>query len=190
MAHHQHETLLSWLNDAYAMEKGLVQVLENHAKDAEDHPEAFRKISEHLQQTQRHAELVRSLIERLGGSVSTMKTAMGTVSGFFQGRSTGAAKDEMVKNGLSDYAAEHFEIASYRALIAAGRAAGLDDVVRVCEQIMREEEEMARWLERQLPMMVQEFLAQQGETVGATVGSTGSGSAGGFGGSGTGNERF
>lgn len=31
------ELLVAWLNDAYAMEKGLVPILENHAKDAENH---------------------------------------------------------------------------------------------------------------------------------------------------------
>jgi ferritin-like metal-binding protein YciE len=154
------ETLLSWLNDAYAMEKGLVQVLENHAKDAKDHPEMHRKITEHLEKTKLHAERVEQCIARLGGSTSTLKTAMGTIAGFFQGRSTGAAPDELVKNGLSDYAAEHFEIASYRALIAGARALGLNDIVQVCEEILRDEEDMARWLDQQLPLMVQEYLGQ------------------------------
>jgi ferritin-like metal-binding protein YciE len=157
----QKETLLSWLNDAYAMEKGLVQVLENHAKDAKDHPDVHRKISEHLEVTRRHADMVEQCIARLGGSTSSLKTAMGTVSGFFQGRSTGAAPDELVKNALADYAAEHFEIACYRALIVAARALGINDVVQICEQILRDEEEMARWLESQLPMTVQQYLGTE-----------------------------
>ena len=157
----QKETLISWLNDAYSMEKGLVQVLENHAKDAKDHPEAFRKISEHLEATRRHADMVEQCIARLGGSTSSVKTAMGTVAGFFQGRSTGAAPDELVKNALSDYAAEHFEIACYRALIVAARALGVNDVVQICEQILRDEEDMARWLESSLPATVQEYLGTE-----------------------------
>jgi ferritin-like metal-binding protein YciE len=164
----QKETLLSWLNDAYSMEKGLVQVLENHADDAKDHPEAYRKISEHLELTRRHADMVEQCIARLGGSTSTLKTALGTVSGFFQGRSTGAAPDELVKNALSDYAAEHFEIACYRALIVAARSLGVNDVVQICEQILRDEEDMARWLESHLPMTVQEYL---GAEVAAGVGA-------------------
>lgn len=157
----QRDTLIGWLNDAYAMERGLVQVLENHAKDAKDHPEMSRKIQEHLEQTKMHAERVKDCVERLGGSTSTVKTAMGTVSGFFQGMSTGAAPDELVKNALADYASEHFEIACYRALIVAARALGENDVVRVCESILQDEEEMARFLERNLPMAVQEFLGQE-----------------------------
>lgn len=157
----QKETLLSWLNDAYSMEKGQIQVLENHVKDAQDHPEVHRKLAEHLEQTRRHADMVEQCVARLGGSTSSVKTAMGTVAGFFQGRSTGAAPDELVKNALSDYAAEHFEIACYRALIAGARAVGVAEIAQVCEQILRDEEDMARWFEAQLPMVVQMYLGQE-----------------------------
>lgn len=166
------ETLIGWLNDAYAMEKGLVQVLENHANDVKDRPEMYRKIAQHLEQTKMHAERVRECVERLGGSVSTVKTAMGAVSGFFQGRSTGVSPDELVKNALSDYAAEHFEIASYRALITAARLLGENQVVQVCETILRDEQDMANWLEQSLPNVVQEYLNVQ-TAVGAGVPSTG-----------------
>lgn len=166
------ETLIGWLNDAYAMEKGLVQVLENHANDVKDRPEMYRMMAQHLEQTRMHAERVKDCVERLGGSISTVKTAMGSVSGFFQGRSTGASPDELVKNGLSDYAAEHFEIASYRALITAARLLGENQVVQVCESILRDEQEMASWLEKTLPTVVQEYLGVQ-TTVGAGSANTG-----------------
>jgi ferritin-like metal-binding protein YciE len=173
MAQEPRETLIGWLNDAYAMEKGLVQVLENHANDVKDRPEMYRRIAGHLEQTKMHAERVRECVERLGGSTSSVKTAMGAISGFFQGRSTGASPDELVKNGLSDYAAEHFEIASYKALIVAARALGENEVVQVCENILRDEQTMADWLEQQLPLIVQEYLGRE-----ATVTSGGMGSSG------------
>ena len=158
--HDPRETLLSWLNDAYAMEKGLIQVLENHTKDVKDHPEIHRKLAEHLAKTRMHADRLRECVERLGGNVSTLKTAMGALSGFFQGRTTGASPDELVKNALSDYAAEHFEIACYKALIVAARTLGENEVVKVCEGILRDEEEMARWLDQNLPTVVKEYLGQ------------------------------
>jgi ferritin-like metal-binding protein YciE len=184
------ETLISWLNDAYSLERSLVEVLENHAKDARDsnHPEAARRITQHLEETKMHAERVKDCVERLGGSTSSVKTAMGKVTGFFQGLSTGAAPDEMVKNGLSDYAAEHFEIASYRALIAAATALGETGVASICQDILRDEENMAKWLESQLPMMVQEYLGAP-----AGVGASGASGMGGVGGTGSmnpGGSRF
>jgi ferritin-like metal-binding protein YciE len=170
------ETLIGWLNDAYAMERGLVQVLENHANDVKDRPEMYRRMAQHLEETKMHAERVKDCVERMGGSTSSMKTAMGSVSGFLQGRSTGASPDELVKNALADYASEHLEIASYRALIVAARALGEQQVAQVCEGILREEEEMARWLEHSLPMVVNEYLGTTA-TTGAGMGSPSSGNA-------------
>lgn len=167
MAHHEKEWILSWLNDAYAMENNLIQVLENHAKDAKDHPQVQQRIQQHLETTRRHADLVKGRIQALGGDVSSIKSGMGSLSGMLQGISTGMAKDELVKNALSDYAAENFEIASYTSLIAAAQAAGDMETVRVCQEILRDEQEMARWLEQQIPNVTTMFLSQQARERGA-----------------------
>lgn len=153
------EIVLEWLRDAYAMEQGSITALENHARDAGDHPEVAAKLQEHLGQTRRQAELVRGCVERLGGSTSAAKTAMGKVATFLQGVGVGAAADELVKNNLTDIAAEHFEIACYQALIAGAQSIGDQETVRVCQQIMQEEQQMARWLEGHLATTVQEHLA-------------------------------
>lgn len=155
------ETVIAWLNDAHATEVNLVQVLENHARDARDHPQLQSKIQQHLEQTRHHADLVKGCIERLGGSTSTVKSAMGKIGGVLQGASTGMAKDELIKNALADYAAEHFEIASYNALIAAAQAIGDQETARVCQSILRDEEDMANFLKQHLAPAVQEYIGQQ-----------------------------
>ncbi len=155
------DTVIAWLNDAHALENNLVQVLENHANDAKDYPQIQARIEEHLQQTRRHAELVKGCIERLGGSTSAIKTGMGKVMGAVQGLSTGPAGDELVKNALADYASEHFEIASYTSLIAAAQAIGEQEIASVCQQILRDEQDMASWLQQQIPLITQEYLGQQ-----------------------------
>lgn len=157
----QHETIINWLKDAHAMEQNLVQVLENHAKDAKDHPQMQSKIQQHLEQTRRHAELVEGCLKRLGSSPSTMKSGMANIMGAFQGASTGVAKDELVKNALADYASEHFEIASYKSLITGAQAVGDMETARVCEQILRDEEDMAHWLEQQIPVATKDFLVRE-----------------------------
>jgi ferritin-like metal-binding protein YciE len=81
-----------------------------------------------------------------------------------QGMSTGAAEDELVKNALSDYAAEQFEVASYRSLIAAAEELGDQETVSACQENLREDEEMARWLEQQLPAVTQAFLRTKAES--------------------------
>ena len=153
---HKH-FVIEWLSDAHGMENALVQVLENHAKDAEGHPQQPR-IQEHIVTTRRHADTVKECIQRFGGDTSTLKTGMANIFGTLQGMSSGAAEDELVKNAISDYAAEQFEVASYKALIAAAEELADQETLRACQENLREDEEMARWLEQQLPMVAQEFL--------------------------------
>jgi ferritin-like metal-binding protein YciE len=77
-----------------------------------------------------------------------------------QALSTGPAKDEMLKNALADYAAENFEVASYTALIRAAQFLGDQETARVCQQILQEDQEMASWLQQNLPTLVQQTLLQ------------------------------
>jgi ferritin-like metal-binding protein YciE len=57
-----------------------------------------------------------------------------------------------------DFATENLEIASYNAIITAARDLGEDYVARTCEQILRDEQEMAGWLQENLPTAVRETL--------------------------------
>jgi ferritin-like metal-binding protein YciE len=152
------DTFIAWLNDAYATEQNQIQVLDAHIRDARDHPQLQQRLSEHQQQTRRHAEVMRSCIEQLGGSVSNIKSAIGTVSGFVTGRSTSLAADTLIKNAIADYTAEAFEIVSYQGLIAAADAIGQPRMVDTFEEIMREEEDMQMWLEEMLPTLIREHL--------------------------------
>lgn len=152
------DLLLAWLNDAYGMENALIQTLQNHARDAKNYPQMQAKLDQHLAQTRRHADMVKSCIERLGGSTNSVKTTLGAMMGKVQGLSTGPAADEVVKDGLADFAAENFEIASYTALIAAAQQLGDRETVATCQQILREEQEMARWLEENLPTTTRETI--------------------------------
>ena len=154
------DLVIAWLNDAHGMENALVQILEHQIKDAKDYPQVQAKLQQHLEQTRRHAELVKGCVESLGGKTSTMKTGVATLFGQMQALSTGTAKDEMVKNALADYAAENFEVASYTALVRAAQELGDQQTARICQQILQEDEEMARWLQQNLPTLVQQTLLQ------------------------------
>lgn len=157
----RHEQLITWLNSAYAMEQNLVQVLENHAMDARDVPWVRERDEQHLAETRRHAERVRECLDQLGAKPSAMKSAVGSLTGLVQGVSSGMYKDEIVKNFLSDYAAEHFEIACYTSLIAAAEEVGQPQIAAVCREILRDEEAMAQWLKDNIPEVTRMFLQQQ-----------------------------
>lgn len=157
------DLLVSWLDDAHSMEKALVPVLENHAKDAEEYPEVREKDLEHLEATKRHAKLVEECLERLGEKPSGAKTMVGAVFGRMQALSTEPFKDEMMKNFLADYATEQFEIASYKSLAAAARHFGEEAIAVTCERILRDEEEMAAWLDRNMARAVETTLRDDAE---------------------------
>ncbi len=70
------------------------------------------------------------------------------------------ASDEIVKGAMAGYVFEHFEIASYTALIAAAKTAGDAETVRVCEEILVQEEAMADWLATHLPEVTEEFMVR------------------------------
>jgi ferritin-like metal-binding protein YciE len=74
---------------------------------------------------------------------------MGSLFGAAHSVSTGMFADEAVKNGLTDYATEHFEIACYRALSEAASTLNQEHVVQVCEEILGDEQDMADWLSEQ-----------------------------------------
>lgn len=158
------ERLLAWLNDAYAMEKAQIPVLENHAADASRHPEVRAKDEEHLEQTRDHVRMVKRCIEHLGAKPSKVKGMMGSMSGAMNSMTTEPFDDEVVRNFLQDYAAESLEIASYRALIAAAEEAGHRKIARICEDILEEEEAMAAWLNKHLPHIVRETFQELGGT--------------------------
>jgi ferritin-like metal-binding protein YciE len=154
------DLVIAWLNDAHGMENALIPVLENHVKDAKDHPEVQTRLQQHLDQTRQHAQMVKDCVQALGGSTSVVKTGMASLFGQVQAVSTGAARDELVKNAITDYAAENFEIASYTALIKAAQELGDQQTAQVCQQILLQEQEMANWLQQNLPTMVQQCLLQ------------------------------
>jgi ferritin-like metal-binding protein YciE len=141
---------LSWLNDAYAMEKNVEEVLERHADQAKEFPTIQSAIEEHLEVTRSQAERVKACIERNGGNVSSIKSGVANLTGAVAGAGSGMAKDRLVKNALTEYAAENFEIASYVALEVAAEEMGDMQTAQVCKEIIREEQEMTGWLEKNL----------------------------------------
>ena len=161
------EQFIAWLNDAYSMELALIPVLQNHAKDAQDYPEIHDRDIQHAEETQRQADRLKSLIEQLGGSVSTVKSTFGSIFGNMQAVTTEMFRDQLIKNFLSDYAAEAFEIASYKSLIATAEIIGEHEAVPVLQEILREEEAMARWIEERIAFATGESL---NKTTSATAG--------------------
>ena len=74
--------------------------------------------------------------------------------------------DEVLKNLFGLYAFEHFEIASYKSLIAMAEECGETEVVQTCRDILRQEEMTAQKLEQLLVPVTKTYLRLEaaGET--------------------------
>jgi ferritin-like metal-binding protein YciE len=148
------ELLIDWLNDAYAMEQAQIAMLENHARDASDFAEMNQRLLLHIDETRRHASLMHDCLIQLDARPSAVKSGLNRLMNQIRDWATGTDDDELVKNTIADIAAEQFEIASYEALLTAASDVGNQQVVQACEQILRDEYDMAEWLKQHLPSTV------------------------------------
>jgi ferritin-like metal-binding protein YciE len=162
------DRLMHWLRDAHAAEQQAATMLNGMANRIENYPELKARIERHLDETRRQADLVRGCIERRGGSTSTVKDTGGTLLGLGQAMSGLFVGDEVMKGSIASYAFEAMEIASYEILISTARQVGDEETARVCEEILKEEQDMAHWLEDNIPTLTRQYLARE-ETPGATA---------------------
>lgn len=150
------DQLVAWLDDAYAMESGLIPILQNHAVHFDDTamPEAAARLREHVSETRRHVERLEQCLRTLDATPSRVKSTLSSVMGSVEGASTAIFQDELVKDVLADYAAEQFEVGCYTALITAAIEQGFPDIARLLEENLKDDQAMATWLLRQVPPVV------------------------------------
>src|SRR3981081_2086498 len=164
--------LVQYLNEAYGLEQRLETALEAHVAMAAD--AAYRKrLKEHLSETKRHAREVRQRIKQLGGEATTIDApGPGAIADAAQAVLGGAQKavalaqgplhairgtgqeEKHLKNAKTEYASESEEIATYRGIEALAVALGDRDTQRLAREILREEERMRSYLEKQIPRFV------------------------------------
>lgn len=152
------ERLITWLNEAHATEQTMLQVLEGHAILAAEFPEIRAGLEAHRAETLRHRDQVAQCLRLLGREPSSVKTMVATAAGIAQGVSAAMARDAVLKNVQSDYAAESAEIASYTALVAAAEGSSQTEIAEICRGILDEEMDMAVWLEECIPDLTVQIL--------------------------------
>ena len=154
------DQLVAWLDDAHAMESGLIGILENHASHFGDAmPNAARRLQRHVVETQQHVQRLNECLRLMNATASGIKSAASSMMGSVEGVTTAMFRDTLVKDALLDYASEQFEVACYTALVNAATELGHPDVARLCRENLEEDRAMADWLLQQLPAVVsQEFI--------------------------------
>ncbi len=154
--------LIEYLQDMYAVENQLVDTLQEHADDAKDFPVVQAKIQQHLEETKQHRQRIEECLSRYGKQPSGGKSALTSMMGKLQGVLSGSRKDTLARNSRDDYVAENFEIASYGMLIATAQAFGDQQTVQACQMNLRDEVNMAKWLETHTGEVALTALVQDG----------------------------
>jgi ferritin-like metal-binding protein YciE len=145
--------LISWLNDAHAMEEGSIAILEAHADQmAQALPEAAIRIREHAEETREHAQRIEECLALMDSAPAADSHPPATDAA--EHLALPVFADGIVNRALMHFAIEQFEVGAYTALVAAAEELGEMDVAALCEDNRREDQLMASWIERQIPEYV------------------------------------
>jgi ferritin-like metal-binding protein YciE len=160
MAYSQHEILVTGLKNAYALEAHAADVTENQARRLVEYPELQRRVQQHHEETVRQRDRLDECLSHLGESPSTLKDTVLRLVGNMQTLFHATADDEVLKGTFASAALEHYEIASYKSLIAMAEACNERFVAEVCRQNLREEEAMAQFLDSNIEHVTRTYLAK------------------------------
>jgi ferritin-like metal-binding protein YciE len=152
--------LVQYLNEAYGKEKELETALQAHISMTTRAPYK-KRLQQHLQETRGHAREVEQRIKKLGGSPATVTAAgqsaaakaLAAAKGpLHMVRGTGE-EEKLLKNAKTEYSEEAEEIATYTAIETVAEEVGDRETAKVARSIRREEERMAKYLERLIPQL-------------------------------------
>jgi ferritin-like metal-binding protein YciE len=157
--------LIKYLEDVYVLESHLVQVLNDHARDAQNEPMIRQKIEQHLHETELHRDRIEQRLNALGAGKPGFKATVSNIIGQMIGSIAGSRTNTLAKNARDDYTSEQLEMASYVELITVAQAVGDNDTVRTAQLNLRDEVEMQQWLLQNLPEITLKGLQQEGVQV-------------------------
>jgi ferritin-like metal-binding protein YciE len=158
--------LIQYLNESYGKEKQLETALQAHIT-LTTRPPYKKRLQQHLKETKQHAKLLERRIKKLGGApdagpdipgpAEAVANLAGRAVAAAQGplhalRGTGEA-EKMLKNAKDEYHEEAEEIANYTAIETLADVVGDKETAKIARGIKREEERMAKFLEKLIPQL-------------------------------------
>jgi ferritin-like metal-binding protein YciE len=163
------EKLIAYIQDAYAMENQIVQVLEQQVAQTEQVPDIQARIEQHLEETRLHRDRMAARLQAYNQDPSAIKGLGSALMGNMMGLMQGMRPDSLARTARDDYVTEHLEIAAYILLITSARAFGDEETARAGELNLRDEIAMQNWLAQNLPDVCLRALEQEGVAVPANA---------------------
>ena len=171
---HSEQKIVQYLNEAHALESGLVQVLRSQIAMT---PEgSYRSgLEKHLRETESHADRVKARQSELASAgnpivagiafmedvaaqtMALWKTPLDLMRG-------ATVEEKVLENAKDACAAEALEIATYTALEHLARAAGDEATADLARSIRADEERMLERVTRELPKLARAVAGDTGDT--------------------------
>ena len=151
--------IIQYLNEAYGKEKELETALQAHIEMTTRAPYK-KRLQQHLKETRSHARGVEQRIKKLGGTAtpaaqiqSAAAKALAAAKGPLHMLRGLGEEEKLLKNAKSEYSEEAEEIATYSAIETVAADVGDRETAKLARSIRRDEERMAKYLERLIPQL-------------------------------------
>jgi ferritin-like metal-binding protein YciE len=149
---------ITGLQNAHALENQALELMNRQIERIENYPDIKARLEQHIQETHNQIERLEKILEGLGESRSILKDNALALTGNLAAITHAFTQDEIVKNSIANFAFENFEIASYKSLIQLADETGHAGASEPLKTTLREEEEMAHWLDSHLPGVIHTYL--------------------------------
>jgi ferritin-like metal-binding protein YciE len=168
--------LVQFLNEAHAKEAELEADLAAHIGITQKAPYK-KRLRQHLTETRDHKRRVAARIKKLGGQPSAGLRAPGVPEavGELAGKGIAAVKGQVgiaraalteqaethLRNAREELREEWVEIGTYTTIEALATEVGDKDTAQLAREIRRDEEKMARYLEKQIAQLVKDVVRNE-----------------------------
>ncbi len=152
------DVFIAGLRNVHALETQALSIIETQLGRIESYPEMRAMLQQHHQETQGQIGRLDQIFEMLGESPSGLKDTLLSAMGSMSAMAHSLASDEILKNHMANYMFEHFEIASYTALIVMANSVRATTAVPLLEQNLAEEQRFASMLIESLPAVTEKFM--------------------------------
>lgn len=160
MAETSRDLLIAGLKNAYALETQALDMMRTQHNRLDEYPELKARVGQHVNETEQQMKRLEGCLAQFNESPSSLKDFALRLTGNLQSMFHATAEDEVIKSVFASNAFENYEIATYKGLAAMAEVAGARDVADVARQSLREEEDMARFINEHVDSTVREYMAK------------------------------
>lgn len=145
------------LRNAHAMENQALSIMKPQVSRIESYPEVAARLKQHIEETNGQIRRLEQILSGLNEDHSSIKDMALSLTGAMAALGHTLAADEIMKNSFANFAFENFEIAAYKSLVTMAELGGFNAALPLLKENLREEEEMATWLDNSLRQITTKY---------------------------------